>query len=81
MWILPQIIYDEGPLYIFAKTEEVRALWIKKLKECKYVLTQIDTDILCLTLSLSHSRYYTYPYPPCTTEDMLAYANTNVDLM
>ncbi|XP_076595693.1 tyrosine-protein kinase BTK [Chaetodon auriga] len=28
-----QIIYDEGPLYIFAKTEDVRAQWIKKLKE------------------------------------------------
>uniref|UniRef100_A0A8C6LCF9 Tyrosine-protein kinase n=3 Tax=Nothobranchius TaxID=28779 RepID=A0A8C6LCF9_NOTFU len=28
-----QIIYDEGPLYIFAKHEEVRAEWIKKLKE------------------------------------------------
>uniref|UniRef100_A0A3Q1H7R7 Tyrosine-protein kinase n=1 Tax=Anabas testudineus TaxID=64144 RepID=A0A3Q1H7R7_ANATE len=28
-----QIIYDEGPLYIFAKTEDVRDLWIKKLKE------------------------------------------------
>lgn len=30
---LPQIIYDEGPLYIFAKTEDIRAQWIKKLKE------------------------------------------------
>ncbi|KAF7664541.1 hypothetical protein LDENG_00173680 [Lucifuga dentata] len=28
-----QIIYDEGPLYIFAKNEEVRSQWIKKLKE------------------------------------------------
>ncbi|KAM7389184.1 hypothetical protein PAMP_023177 [Pampus punctatissimus] len=28
-----QIIYDEGPLYIYAKTEDIRALWIKKLKE------------------------------------------------
>ncbi|KAG7224788.1 hypothetical protein INR49_013501 [Caranx melampygus] len=28
-----QIIYDEGPLYIFAKTEDIRAQWIKKLKE------------------------------------------------
>ncbi|XP_053180100.1 tyrosine-protein kinase BTK [Scomber japonicus] len=28
-----QIIYDEGPLYIFAKNEDSRALWIKKLKE------------------------------------------------
>ncbi|XP_078116383.1 tyrosine-protein kinase BTK [Sander vitreus] len=28
-----QIIYDEGPLYIFSKTEDVRAQWIKKLKE------------------------------------------------
>ncbi|XP_068596304.1 tyrosine-protein kinase BTK [Brachionichthys hirsutus] len=28
-----QIIYDEGPLYIFAKSEEVRTQWIKKLKE------------------------------------------------
>ncbi|TNN71281.1 Tyrosine-protein kinase BTK [Liparis tanakae] len=28
-----QIIYDEGPLYIFAKTEDSRAQWIRKLKE------------------------------------------------
>ncbi|XP_053735858.1 tyrosine-protein kinase BTK isoform X1 [Synchiropus splendidus] len=27
-----QIIYDEGPLYIFAKTEDIRARWIKQLK-------------------------------------------------
>ncbi|PWA18590.1 hypothetical protein CCH79_00005719, partial [Gambusia affinis] len=28
-----QIVYDEGPLYIFAKTDDIRASWIKKLKE------------------------------------------------
>uniref|UniRef100_A0A8C4ETD9 non-specific protein-tyrosine kinase n=1 Tax=Dicentrarchus labrax TaxID=13489 RepID=A0A8C4ETD9_DICLA len=28
-----QIVYDEGPLYIFAKSEDIRAQWIKKLKE------------------------------------------------
>lgn len=28
-----QIIYDEGPLYVFAKTDSIRAQWIKKLKE------------------------------------------------
>ncbi|XP_076005059.1 tyrosine-protein kinase BTK isoform X2 [Genypterus blacodes] len=28
-----QIVYDEGPLYVFAKNEEVREQWIKKLKE------------------------------------------------
>ncbi|XP_056129209.1 tyrosine-protein kinase BTK [Lampris incognitus] len=28
-----QIIYDEGPLYVFAPNNEVRAEWIKKLKE------------------------------------------------
>uniref|UniRef100_A0A8C4EXX4 Tyrosine-protein kinase n=1 Tax=Dicentrarchus labrax TaxID=13489 RepID=A0A8C4EXX4_DICLA len=27
------IVYDEGPLYIFAKSEDIRAQWIKKLKE------------------------------------------------
>uniref|UniRef100_A0A6Q2X9C9 Tyrosine-protein kinase n=1 Tax=Esox lucius TaxID=8010 RepID=A0A6Q2X9C9_ESOLU len=27
-----QIIYDEGPLYIFAKSDEVRKQWIHKLK-------------------------------------------------
>uniref|UniRef100_M3ZDK9 Tyrosine-protein kinase n=1 Tax=Xiphophorus maculatus TaxID=8083 RepID=M3ZDK9_XIPMA len=31
-----QIIYDEGPLYIFAKTDDIRALWIKKLKEVRF---------------------------------------------
>ncbi|CAB1325630.1 unnamed protein product [Coregonus sp. 'balchen'] len=29
---LPQIIYDEGPLYIFAKSDEVRKQWIHQLK-------------------------------------------------
>uniref|UniRef100_A0A665VMF7 Tyrosine-protein kinase n=1 Tax=Echeneis naucrates TaxID=173247 RepID=A0A665VMF7_ECHNA len=28
-----QIIYDEGPLYIFAKNDDIRTQWIKKLKE------------------------------------------------
>ncbi|KAM9835709.1 tyrosine-protein kinase BTK [Syngnathus typhle] len=37
-----QVIYDEGPLYIFAKTEEVRAQWIKKLKE----LVQSNKDLM-----------------------------------
>uniref|UniRef100_A0A3Q1H101 Tyrosine-protein kinase n=1 Tax=Anabas testudineus TaxID=64144 RepID=A0A3Q1H101_ANATE len=32
-FLICYIIYDEGPLYIFAKTEDVRDLWIKKLKE------------------------------------------------
>ncbi|KAF4085509.1 hypothetical protein AMELA_G00095950 [Ameiurus melas] len=27
-----QIVYDEGPLYIFAKTDEIRKQWIHKLK-------------------------------------------------
>lgn len=32
-------MYDEGPLYVFAKNEDVRAQWIKKLKEseCMHV--------------------------------------------
>ncbi|KAM6924229.1 tyrosine-protein kinase BTK [Xenentodon cancila] len=37
-----QIIYDEGPLYIFAKTEDARALWIKKLKE----LVRFNKDLM-----------------------------------
>ncbi|CAN9515179.1 unnamed protein product [Ophioblennius macclurei] len=28
-----QVVYDEGPLYIFAKTDDIRNQWIKKLKE------------------------------------------------
>ncbi|KAJ0002821.1 hypothetical protein NQD34_007970 [Periophthalmus magnuspinnatus] len=28
-----QIIYDEGPLYIFARNEDIRAQWIEKLKQ------------------------------------------------
>lgn len=31
----PQIVHDEGPLYVFAKSDDVRAQWIKKLKESK----------------------------------------------
>lgn len=30
--LFTQIIYDEGPLYIFAKNEDTRAQWIQKLK-------------------------------------------------
>ncbi|XP_072251472.1 tyrosine-protein kinase BTK [Leuresthes tenuis] len=37
-----QIIYDEGPLYIFSKTEDVRALWIKKLRE----LVRFNKDLM-----------------------------------
>uniref|UniRef100_A0A3Q1F045 Tyrosine-protein kinase n=1 Tax=Acanthochromis polyacanthus TaxID=80966 RepID=A0A3Q1F045_9TELE len=37
-----QVIYDEGPLYIFAKTEDVRAQWIKKLKE----LVRFNKDLM-----------------------------------
>uniref|UniRef100_A0A3Q1CRH6 Tyrosine-protein kinase n=1 Tax=Amphiprion ocellaris TaxID=80972 RepID=A0A3Q1CRH6_AMPOC len=42
IWILPQVIYDEGPLYIFAKSEDVRAQWIKKLKE----LVRFNKDLM-----------------------------------
>lgn len=44
-----QIVYDEGPLYVYAKTEEVRAQWIKKLKECTSVPARSLTyTSLCL---------------------------------
>uniref|UniRef100_A0A4W3GGE7 PH domain-containing protein n=1 Tax=Callorhinchus milii TaxID=7868 RepID=A0A4W3GGE7_CALMI len=28
----PQIVYDEGPLYVFAKSDDVRKQWIKELQ-------------------------------------------------
>ncbi|XP_061895913.1 tyrosine-protein kinase BTK [Entelurus aequoreus] len=37
-----QVIYDEGPLYIFAKSEEERAQWIKKLK----AMVQFNKDLM-----------------------------------
>ncbi|MED6280971.1 hypothetical protein CHARACLAT_016577 [Characodon lateralis] len=37
-----QIIYDEGPLYIFAKTEDVRTLWINELKQ----LVRFNKDLM-----------------------------------
>ncbi|KAG5851834.1 tyrosine-protein kinase BTK [Anguilla anguilla] len=37
-----QIIYDEGPLYIFAKTEEVRREWLHKLKQ----VVRFNTDLM-----------------------------------
>ncbi|XP_063350537.1 tyrosine-protein kinase BTK isoform X1 [Pelmatolapia mariae] len=37
-----QVIYDEGPLYIFSKTEDTRAQWIKKLKE----LVRFNSDLM-----------------------------------
>uniref|UniRef100_A0A3P9BP31 Tyrosine-protein kinase n=1 Tax=Maylandia zebra TaxID=106582 RepID=A0A3P9BP31_9CICH len=41
LWIFPQVIYDEGPLYIFSKTEDTRVAWIKKLKE----LVRFNSDL------------------------------------
>ena len=35
-FIVLQIIYDEGPLYIFAKNEDIQKQWIHKLKHGKY---------------------------------------------
>uniref|UniRef100_A0A3P8UVX2 Tyrosine-protein kinase n=1 Tax=Cynoglossus semilaevis TaxID=244447 RepID=A0A3P8UVX2_CYNSE len=37
-----QIIYDEGPLYVFAKNEDVRDQWIKKLKD----MVRFNKDLL-----------------------------------
>uniref|UniRef100_A0A671XCC7 Tyrosine-protein kinase n=1 Tax=Sparus aurata TaxID=8175 RepID=A0A671XCC7_SPAAU len=37
-----RIIYDEGPLYIFAKSEDIRNQWIKKLKE----MVSFNKDLL-----------------------------------
>lgn len=37
-----QIIYDEGPLYIFAKTEDIRRQWIRVLKQGQW--SQMDGD-------------------------------------
>ncbi|KAM9850366.1 tyrosine-protein kinase BTK [Aulostomus maculatus] len=37
-----QVIYDEGPLYIFAKTDNVRDQWIRKLKE----MVRFNKDLL-----------------------------------
>lgn len=35
--LVPQVVYDEGPLYIFSPTEELRKRWIHQLKsgECR----------------------------------------------
>lgn len=30
--VLLQVVYDEGPLYIFSPTEELRKRWIHQLK-------------------------------------------------
>lgn len=37
-----QIIYDEGPLYIFAKTEDIRTQWLRKLKD----LVRFNKDLM-----------------------------------
>ncbi|XP_062332093.1 tyrosine-protein kinase BTK [Osmerus eperlanus] len=37
-----QIIYDEGPLYIFAKNEEIQKKWIHKLKH----VVRINKDLI-----------------------------------
>uniref|UniRef100_A0A8C5EX53 non-specific protein-tyrosine kinase n=1 Tax=Gouania willdenowi TaxID=441366 RepID=A0A8C5EX53_GOUWI len=37
-----QIIYDEGPLYIFARTEVIRAQWIQTLKE----MVRLNKDLM-----------------------------------
>lgn len=36
-FLYPQIVYDEGPLYVFAKNEESRSRWIKTLKDSQCI--------------------------------------------
>uniref|UniRef100_A0A8C2IKA3 non-specific protein-tyrosine kinase n=1 Tax=Cyprinus carpio TaxID=7962 RepID=A0A8C2IKA3_CYPCA len=35
-----QIIYDEGPLYVFAKSDQIRKQWINELRNGQYDLVQ-----------------------------------------
>lgn len=65
MWILPQIVYDEGPLYIFAKTDDIRAQWIKKLKECEYMHADLHIYLLCMYVPCL-SQYLTLSLPQQT---------------
>ncbi|KAM9377078.1 LOW QUALITY PROTEIN: tyrosine-protein kinase BTK [Pholidichthys leucotaenia] len=37
-----QVVYDEGPLYIFAKSEDLRVRWLKNLKE----LVRFNRDLM-----------------------------------
>lgn len=34
--VVLQVVYDEGPLYIFSPTEELRKRWIHQLKSGEY---------------------------------------------
>lgn len=36
-YFLSQIIYDEGPLYVFAKSDQIRKHWIHELKNGQYL--------------------------------------------
>lgn len=34
--VVPQVVYDEGPLYVFSPTEELRKRWIHQLKSGEF---------------------------------------------
>lgn len=52
-FLKPQIVYDEGPLYIFAKNEDARSRWIKTLKDSQCIHANLT---MCLMFISARSR-------------------------
>uniref|UniRef100_A0A803XQA4 PH domain-containing protein n=1 Tax=Meleagris gallopavo TaxID=9103 RepID=A0A803XQA4_MELGA len=48
-----QVVYDEGPLYVFSPTEELRKRWIHQLKSGELWGTQLE-NAGCLLLGCPH---------------------------
>lgn len=72
LWIFPQVIYDEGPLYIFSKTEDTRVAWIKKLKECKCAC------LFSHFVTVSHIIFHEHDHILCIWKTLWPYTCTVV---
>lgn len=40
----PQVVYDEGPLYVFSPTEELRKRWIHQLKSGEFGVPRLPVS-------------------------------------
>lgn len=54
---LLQIIYDEGPLYVFAKSDQIRKHWINELKNGQYVFKSLSQTPFKLASPLCGLHY------------------------
>ncbi|CAG08333.1 unnamed protein product, partial [Tetraodon nigroviridis] len=78
-----QIVYDEGPLYVFAKTEEARSRWIKTLKDSQCL--PLDRIVILTLFSARSGRARTGKVPlkvkACVCAYLCAVVRCNKDLL